>query len=42
VLAQTRQAALQAGVKLELLRQLWDVDRVADLRRWQAGGRAQR
>ena len=42
VLAQTRQAALQAGVKLELLRQLWDVDRVADLRRWQAGSRAQR
>ncbi len=42
VLAQTRQAALQAGVRVELLRQLWDVDRVADLRRWQAGRRAQR
>lgn len=42
VLVQTRQAALHAGVRLKLLRQMWDVDRVADLRRWQAGRRAQR
>jgi glycosyltransferase A (GT-A) superfamily protein (DUF2064 family) len=41
VLAQTSEAALQAGISMELLRQLWDVDRLADLRRWQAGARAQ-
>lgn len=41
VLTQTSEAALQAGISMELLRQLWDVDRLADLRRWQAGPRAQ-
>ena len=39
VLGQTSRAAQAAGVRMHTLRQLWDVDRPADLRRWQASRR---
>ncbi len=42
VLEQTRQAALQAGIELKLLRELWDVDDLADLQRWEGAGGDQR
>ena len=36
VFAQTREAATRAGIPLRVLAQVWDVDRLPDLRRWEA------
>ncbi len=42
VLEQTRQAALSEGVQPRLLAELWDVDRLEDLQRWEAARGSQR